>query len=111
MSTFIARTGVTAPLVTLYKNHLALHGTLSTGTASSLDASSVDTATNERQFTVADVPESFWSGRVTSQHTQTGNVTVLVYAKQLIADADLRLRARLFKITAGGSDVESQIVS
>jgi hypothetical protein len=106
-----ARTAVTAPLVTPYRNHLPLFNSVSVGSASTLDASSVDTATNERQFTVGDVPESFWSGRVVSQHTQTGTLQVLVYAKQLVADADLRLRARLFKITAGGSDVESLIAS
>lgn len=113
-STLYPRTGTTTPLVTPYKNHLVLHALNSgSGTASVLDASTVDTAPNERQMTIGNVPAAadVWSGPNVTQHTQTGTVTFTVYGKLAVADADLRLRARLFKMTAGGSDVETPMVT
>lgn len=113
MSTqLFARTSTTAPLVTPYRDHLPLHSSSSAGSPSTLEASPTDTGTNERQFFEAGVPADFWSGKVVSQHTQSGEVNFTLYGAALaVADADLRVRARLFKITAGGSDVESLLVT
>jgi hypothetical protein len=110
-TTLYLRTSTSVPLVTPYKGHLTLHVTPAGDLASTLSASTVDTGVDERQFLSAGLPADFWSGAAVSQHTQTGTVTVNLFAKMAVADADLRLRARLFKITAGGSDVETLIVS
>lgn len=111
-TTLYARTSTSAPLVAPYRGHLPLYKDPSAVAGSNLTASPVDTGPNERQFLAAGVPADFWSGGVVSQHTQTGSLNVSVYGAALaVADADLRLRARLFKITAGGSDVESLIAT
>lgn len=73
-----------------------------------------DTVVNgERQFglgtTAANaIPMAFWSDRVTAQVTISGTITFTIYGSRNATSLG-RIRARLSKITAGGSNVESPI--
>lgn len=77
-------------------------------------------ANGERQFasgaspTGTLTPMGFWSERIAAEVTISGSVTFTIWVKQNEGGGSGfvtgRLRARLFKITAGGSAVESPIV-
>lgn len=78
------------------------------GSGGTLDLGST-TVNNERPFVVAGEPIAFWSARLAGEFTIDGDFQVYVVAQQAVADADLRIRVRLSKITAGGSAIESPI--
>lgn len=85
-----------------------IYGVFLEGSGGTLDLGST-TVNNERPFVLAGVPIAFWSARLESEFTVEGDFTVYVVAQQAVADADLRIRVRLSKITAGGSAIESPI--
>lgn len=69
------------------------------------------TVSNERQIVLEGVPMAWWSRRLPGQYTITGAFEVSIAAQQTVADADLRIRVRVSKITAGGSAIETPILT
>lgn len=64
----------------------------------------------EHQWTVATLPMSFLSERLAAPVTIAGQVTVNVHTFEYQGDTvNATVRARVYKITAGGSNVESLI--
>jgi hypothetical protein len=73
-----------------------------------LDASATEQPAGERPFLLSGVPVAFWGERLDlGEETIQGDFAVYLPAQQIESDATLKLRARLYKITTGGSAVET----